>query len=97
MLDQKTTSQIKKIIFNYLDRSKDKVFIFGSRAIGDNRKFSDIDLGIISKRKLPYMLISDLEEAFEESDLPYKVEVVDFSTVSKRFKELALKKIVSLN
>ena len=97
MLDKKFTNEMKKIVFRYLDSRKDKVFIFGSRALGDNRKFSDVDLGIISKRKIPYMLISDLEEALEESDIPYKVEIVDFSTVSKRFKNLALKKIVSLN
>lgn len=97
MLNQQLRKDITKIVFRYLDPTKDKIFIFGSRAIGENRKFSDVDLGIISKRKIPYMLISDLEEAFEESDIPYKVEIVDFSTVSKRFKNLALKKIVSLN
>lgn len=94
---QKVQKEIKNIVFRYLDPKKDKVFIFGSRAIGDNRKFSDVDLGIISKRKLPSLLISDLEEALEESDIPYKVEVVDFSTVTKQFKNLALKKIITLN
>lgn len=97
MLDKKTLSQIKKIIFQYLDYKKDKVFIFGSRAIGKSAKFSDIDIGIESKRKIPSHTLSEIKEEFEQSDIPYIVEVVDFSSVSTRFNKVAKQKIVSLN
>ena len=97
MLIPKVQKEIKNIVFRYLDSKKDKVFIFGSRAIGDNRKFSDVDLGIESKRKIPSNLVADLKEALEESDIPYTVDIVDFSSVTKRFKNLALRKIIPLN
>jgi len=41
--------------------------------------------------------LAEIESAFEESDIPYKIEVVDFSLVSERFKKIALQKIISLN
>lgn len=97
MLDTKTVSEIKKIVFSYLDPKKDKIFIYGSRARGGDRKFSDVDIGIVSKRKLDTLTLSNIEEAFEESDIPYTVEVVDFNTVTSDFRRLALKKIIELN
>lgn len=90
-------NNIKNITFKFLDPNDYKVFIFGSRALGINRKFSDIDLGIISKTELPTNLKFNLEEAFDDSDLPYKVDIVDFSKVAENFKEVAMKKVIYLN
>jgi len=97
MLDTKTVEEIKKIVFTYLDPKTDKAFIYGSRATGGDRKFSDVDIGIVSKRRLDTITLSDIEEAFEESDIPYTVDVVDFSKVTNRFRNLALQKILPLN
>ena len=93
MLDATTIEMIKKILFKYLDFKKDKAFIFGSRATGNTRKFSDIDIGVRSEREIDTLLLSDIEEAFEESNIPYTVDVVDFSQVRDKFKQFALKNI----
>jgi len=97
MLDQKTISQIKSIIFQFLNRKTDKVFLFGSRAIGNGRKFSDIDIGIKSSRPISSKTMFEIEEAFEESQIPYTVDVVDFSKVAERFKSVTNQKIIYLN
>ncbi len=97
MLDKATISEIKKIIFQFLDSKKDKAFIFGSRATGSGRKFSDIDIGVKSEKEIDILLLSDIEEAFEESNIPYTIDVVDFSQVSDRFNEVAKQKIIYLN
>lgn len=97
MLDKVTVSKIKKIIFQFLDPQKDRVFIFGSRAIGNGRKFSDIDIGVKSNKQINSITLSDIEEAFEESNIPYTVDVVDFSQVSANFNEVAKQKIIYLN
>lgn len=97
MLNQSVMTIIKKILWQHLDPKKDKAFIFGSWAIGDNRKFSDIDIGVESKRKLSLHLISRLQEAFEESNLPYAVDVVDFSGTTKQFKTVAKQATIRLN
>jgi predicted nucleotidyltransferase len=97
MLNKSVLEAIKKILWQHLDKTKDKAFIFGSWAIGDNRKFSDIDIGIESKRKLSLHLLSRLQEAFEESNLPYAVDVVDFYGTTKQFKTVAKQATIRLN
>jgi len=99
MLDAITISEIKKIIFQFLNPQKDRVFIFGSRAVGNGRKFSDIDIGIgiKSKKQIDLLLLSDIKEAFEESNIPYTVDIVDFSQTSDKFKDVSLQKIINLN
>ena len=97
MLQKKYLDIINKILWVHLDKSRDKAFIFGSWAIGDNRRFSDIDIGIESKRKLSFHLIARLQEDFEESNLPYTVDVVDFSGTTKQFKAVAKQAVIPLN
>ncbi|MDA2935675.1 nucleotidyltransferase domain-containing protein [Patescibacteria group bacterium AH-259-L05] len=87
---------IKKIIFQFLDPKVHKVFIFGSRATGKAKKYSDYDIGIWSKKPIPSSTKILIEEALEESDLPYNVDIVDFSFVDKKFKDIALSKIKQL-
>ncbi len=97
MLDDSIKNSIKEMVFKYLDPLEVKAFIFGSRAIRKNRNYSDIDLGFVSKSKIPIMVIMDLEEEFDRSNLPFKVDLVDFASVSDDFKKNALKKVVYLN
>jgi predicted nucleotidyltransferase len=52
-----------------------KVWCFGSRARGDHHEFSDLDLMLESSNDLSRE-IGDLKEAFEESRLPIKVDLV---------------------
>ena len=52
-------------------------------AAGKARKFSDYDIGVIGQKPLDFKKIALIKGEFEESDLPYRVDVVDFSTVSK--------------
>lgn len=97
MLDEKIREQITKIVFRFLDPKKDRAFIFGSRAFGGNRKFSDIDIGIETKREIPGSTIEEIKELFEESDIPYTIDVVNFSDVSDKFKKIAKQKVIYLN
>ena len=96
-MDTNLIADIKKITFEFLNAEDFKVFVFGSRATGTNLKFSDVDLGIEPKKQISPGLISRIEEAFENSNLPYKVDVVDFSKVSEKFKEVAMKDVIYLN
>ncbi len=97
MLDKNTSQDLKKIIFQFLDPRKYKVFIFGSRAVGGERKFSDIDIGIEGKHSLDNYMISQLKEAFEESNIPYTVDIVDFSDITDQFRNVVGKHKLYLN
>ena len=65
-----------------------KVFVFGSRAKGTNKRASDLDLAIDAGRKLTKKELSNLENAFDESDIPYKVDIVDMQNISDSFKKI---------
>lgn len=97
LLVDSTYSTILKIISQYLDINNTQIFVFGSRATGKNRPFSDIDIGIISSRSLDANTQLNIQDELDESDIPYRVDVVDFSKVDNKFKEIALQNIIKLN
>ena len=65
-----------------------KVWVFGSRAKHKAKFNSDIDLAIETCNKLPVQTVIQLEEAFDESLLPYKVDCVDVHDIEPYFKEI---------
>jgi predicted nucleotidyltransferase len=83
-------SRIKEIVFRFLDPKEYRILLFGSRLQGGARPFSDYDIGIVGRRSVPLEKLSMIKEALEESDLPYTVDVVDFSIVGGEFREAAL-------
>jgi uncharacterized protein len=87
----------KEIVCHYIDTSKYKVFVFGSRARGNHHRFSDLDIGIMGEKPLPISVIGELEDKLHESRIPYKVEVVDFATADEAFKNEAMKKVIWWN
>jgi type I restriction enzyme S subunit len=64
------------------------VWAFGSRARGDARRYSDLDLAVITDAPIPIPRMAALKEAFSESDLPWTVDVVDWSATSDRFRRI---------
>jgi predicted nucleotidyltransferase len=63
-----------------------RAFVFGSRAHGGARRYSDLDLAIEWDRPLGLDLLSRIAEALSESDLPYKVDIVDLATTDPAFR-----------
>jgi len=75
--------------------SKCEVWAFGSRVHGRNlKRFSDLDLAIITDKPLDSLLLADLKDAFSESDLPFKVDVLDWAVTSERFRRIIEKEHV---
>lgn len=69
--------------------SEHEVWAFGSRVHGRNlKRFSDLDLAIITDKPLDPLLLADLKEAFTESDLPFKVDVLDWAVTNERFRRI---------
>lgn len=65
-----------------------KVYAFGSRYKWTNRDFSDLDLAIDINRKMSINEIENLKYDFEESNLSYRVDVIDYNNISKEFKRI---------
>jgi uncharacterized protein len=79
------TSQEIKIVSNIL-KNFSSVIVFGSRVKGTESKFSDLDLCI--KSKISTYEFESVKEAFENSDLSFKVDVVDYHRISDSFKKI---------
>lgn len=62
-----------------------EVRAFGSRVTGKAKPFSDLDLAIMGDEPLSLETRARLEEAFSESELPWKVDVLDWSSTEKTF------------
>ncbi len=62
-----------------------KIFVFGSRATGRATERSDLDLALQAPRALPLEKIYQLKNVFSNSDLPFRVDVVDLNAVTADF------------
>lgn len=58
-----------------------KVILYGSRARGTEREFSDIDLALDAGQKLSRHDVQEAVGMFAESNIPYKIDIVDFYSV----------------
>jgi predicted nucleotidyltransferase len=77
--------QVKAILQQHIPGRK--VWAFGSRATGGRmlKRFSDLDLAVEGKLTWPER--AELSEAFDESPLPIKVDVVELGLVDAEFRE----------
>ncbi|MCB9492722.1 MAG: nucleotidyltransferase domain-containing protein [Epsilonproteobacteria bacterium] len=64
-----------------------KIYLYGSRAKGTHREWSDIDLALDAGKKLERVDVGEARDMFQESNIPYKISVVDFNGVSQDFKQ----------
>ena len=61
--------------------------VFGSRAKGKAKPYSDLDLAVLGDDPMSIEEMARLNEAFEESALPFKVDVVDWALVAPSFRK----------
>ena len=65
-----------------------EVRAFGSRATWNAKDHSDLDLVVVGGEPLPNRTLASLKEAFEESRLPMRVDVIDWNAITEGFREL---------
>ena len=65
-----------------------EVWAFGSRATLTAKRHSDLDLAVISDEPLSVETAARLADAFSESDLPWRVDVVDWATTGEAFRRI---------
>ena len=61
---------------------------FGSRARGTAAAYSDLDLALVAEQKIERQKLYRLEDAFSQSDLPFRVDVLDWRRLSSAFQRL---------
>ena len=65
-----------------------EVLAFGSRATWTAKDYSDLDLAVMGEEPLSLHTISALDEALGDSDLPFKVDVVDWARTEEAFRAI---------
>lgn len=86
--------ELRDAVVDFLGNDNVRIFLFGSRARGDNAVASDVDIGVIPGEGFRKEKLALLRELIENLNVPYKVELVDFSEVSEQFRAEALKDTV---
>ena len=76
---------VKRILAEHVPDCE--VRAFGSRATWTAWEYSDLDLAVVSHEPLDRRASANLREAFEESDLPIRVDVVDWTTLTDGFRQ----------
>jgi len=95
-LEDRHLNFIKDMLKKHIQNKDAKFYIFGSRAKGKYREYSDVDIAIdspdmTSEKKLK------LESDFENSTFPYEVDILDLNTIKENFKNIIKEDLVELN
>jgi predicted nucleotidyltransferase len=65
-----------------------EVLVFGSRVHGKAKPHSDLDLVLRGDDKISDQRMGELQESFSESDLPFRVDLVDWNGISPEFQKV---------
>jgi predicted nucleotidyltransferase len=68
--------------------SSKTVIAFGSRVTGKYKPHSDLDICVLGKTPLTLLELANLHEDFSESSLPFRVDIVDWSSISAEFQNI---------
>ena len=65
-----------------------EVRAFGSRVTGHAKPWSDLDLVVVGPALIHWNELGKLTEAFQESDLPFRVDVMDWNAAYPAFQKV---------
>jgi len=65
-----------------------EVRAFGSRVSGTVKEYSDLDLVVVGENRINPKVLMYLKDDFEESDIPFRVEILDWNGISEEFRRI---------
>jgi uncharacterized protein len=92
--EKRCLNKVKQQVLTYTKEQKVQIFLFGSRANGKFRRGSDIDIGIEGMSNEQFEDIKmRMNLYWEDSIVPYHLDIVNFDHVSRKFYNIAKKRI----
>jgi predicted nucleotidyltransferase len=82
---------LERLLFEPLKARGARVWIFGSRARGDQKKFSDLDVLFEESNPISLVELSKIREELEESELPIKVDLVAVKDLAESYRASVMK------
>jgi len=87
-IDEWALAKARQIVFTLVAGRDITVYLYGSRASGKARSFSDIDIALdAGGDAIDDGLLAEIREQLEESNIPYTVDVVDLARTSQTFRD----------
>lgn len=80
------------IVQDILSEYNYSFYIFGSRITDKAKKFSDLDL--FYKDNIPLKDILAIEDKFEDSNLPYTVDLINYNSSEPEFQKIMDKNFI---
>ncbi len=68
-----------------------KIILYGSRARGDYRESSDIDLALDGGKEIPAYLFVEAQDIVKQLTMTHKVDLVDLADARGTFREAILR------
>jgi predicted nucleotidyltransferase len=84
--DEADLAKVRAILHSLVPEIE--VRAFGSRVRGTPRKTSDLALALMTAKPLDLARMADLRDAFSESDLAFKVDLVEWAATSPSFRQI---------
>jgi predicted nucleotidyltransferase len=80
---------INDLVYVLVEKLQPKrVLLFGSRAKGENKPYSDIDLAVELNQKIDFRLKRKIKEVIEDTSGMYSVDIVYLNECSEKFKNI---------
>ncbi|WP_035587880.1 nucleotidyltransferase family protein [Hippea jasoniae] len=80
-------NDLKQYLIDFFKDSKVKIYLFGSRAKKINFPFSDVNIAIVSEMDISAKIVL-LKELLEESNFPFKVDLVVLNKNSELYDKI---------
>jgi type I restriction enzyme S subunit len=65
-----------------------EIRVMGSRVSGRAKPFSDLDLVVMGDEPLDLRVLGQLRDEFDESNLPFSVDIVEWASSSDAFRRI---------
>jgi predicted nucleotidyltransferase len=79
-------AEVRRLVLQGLAHYAVRVYLFGSCARGTENATSDIDVAILPLEPVPPWVLSVLRSKLEDSQIPYRVDLVDLSMTDAAFR-----------
>ena len=77
---------VNEILDDYLPTRE--VMAFGSRAADTSKPYSDLDIAVMGSDPVNFETLALLKDAFSESDLPFRVDILQWCRINPEFKKV---------
>jgi predicted nucleotidyltransferase len=94
-ISEKYLTIIRQILEKHIPKRQVKAL--GSRTTGNAKPYSDLDLAVMGDKPLDLKTLALLKEDFAESDLPFRIDIIQWANTSSEFKKTITPQLVKFS